>query len=590
MLPSSSSSSTPAELPFSPSPTLVDSRRPISLSEYSKVRKLLLLLLFCLAQFLDAFNNSALFSAIPQIAAELHMTTSETVWLISAYQLTFAAFLLLSGRISDVYSPKWSFVAGTAALGVLSIIAGFMNNKVGLLVFRALCGIAGACTIPSALNLIVHLFPKHQEQSRALGIFGGTGAVANVLGLVIGAILTQYASWRWVFWFAAVIVIPVSGMCVFLIPKDAASGSEIIIENGVKVEKAKGLDAIGVSVLTAAMILFIFAITSGSSSGWATALVLAPLIISVFMMVFFFWYERRIPVEKAALPPRLWFYPNFAVLFGVALVPYFWWTTGFLLFTSLWQDVFGWQPIVSALHFLPIGLLALPAMPYAGSLSHMFGLKPTILSGFLLLCVATPPLAFASRPSLYFPLVIPGFLLGTLGCTILYANTGVAMFQATPPRMAGTVGAIFNSALQLGSAVGVAAVTSIETSIEAKVGSRSYKGRAASYWFLFAIVVLASFSVLVFFRHRDPKVVAVLESGEEAVVSGPQPESEAPITFQIEERPHHDPSRPGLTHQMTDGTLTPASESNEKKEDPNTEFNEKQEEVKTEAVSRDSPV
>ncbi|PCH34680.1 MFS general substrate transporter, partial [Wolfiporia cocos MD-104 SS10] len=114
-------------------------------------RRYILLAVFCCAQFLDSFNNSALFSAIPSLVNSLGISESESTWIISAFQLTFASFLLISGRISDVYNPKVAFIGGVAALGFISIGAGFVNDQISLIVLRALSGIAASMTIPSAL-------------------------------------------------------------------------------------------------------------------------------------------------------------------------------------------------------------------------------------------------------------------------------------------------------------------------------------------------------------------------------------------------------------------------------------------------------
>ncbi|KIK78922.1 hypothetical protein PAXRUDRAFT_162679, partial [Paxillus rubicundulus Ve08.2h10] len=135
----------------------------------SLTRKLVLLSLFCLAQFLDTFNNSALFSAIPALEGSMGITESESVWIISAFQLTFASFLLISGRISDVYNPKGAFIGGVFALGLLSVAAGFVNDKIPIIILRALTGIASAMTIPSALTQLVNIFPDPLHQARALG-------------------------------------------------------------------------------------------------------------------------------------------------------------------------------------------------------------------------------------------------------------------------------------------------------------------------------------------------------------------------------------------------------------------------------------
>ncbi|THG93065.1 hypothetical protein EW026_g8063, partial [Hermanssonia centrifuga] len=158
----------------------------------------------------------ALFSALPRIQEDLKMSDGETTWIISAFQLTFASFLLLSGRLSDLYNPKYTFVIATLGIGVLSVITGFLQSKIPFIICRALAGIMGAMTIPSALTLPVKLFPEPYEQSQAIGTFGGSGGIGNVLGLMIGAIFVKCASWRWIFWFLAILSIPIALRSAFL--------------------------------------------------------------------------------------------------------------------------------------------------------------------------------------------------------------------------------------------------------------------------------------------------------------------------------------------------------------------------------------
>ncbi len=182
----------------------------------SKTRKHCLLVIFCFVQFLDAFNFSAFSSALPRIQEDLKMSDGETTWIISAFQLTFASFLLLSGRLSDLYNPsmfdlilslsirhlngftEYTFVIATLGIGVLSVITGFLQSKIPFIICRALAGISehlcinllskalitfvlvvGAMTIPSALTLLVKLFPEPYEQSQAIGTFGGSGGIGN---------------------------------------------------------------------------------------------------------------------------------------------------------------------------------------------------------------------------------------------------------------------------------------------------------------------------------------------------------------------------------------------------------------------------
>ncbi|KAG8727443.1 hypothetical protein FRC12_022496 [Ceratobasidium sp. 428] len=194
--------------------------------------------------------------------------------------------------------------------------------------------------------MLVQIFPEPVEQARAISMFAASAAIGNILGTIIGAVFVQYASWRWVFWIIAVIALPIAVACIFLIPTTPRC-------NDTKVSQ---LDFVGVSTLTAAIILFVYALTTGSVSPWASAGVLVPLFIPVALVAAFFVWEARVDEKNAALPPKLWFYPNFAVLFAVALVPYFWWIQVYLTFVPYWQEVLHWSSIMTGVKFLPLAV------------------------------------------------------------------------------------------------------------------------------------------------------------------------------------------------------------------------------------------
>ncbi|KAG2365947.1 major facilitator superfamily domain-containing protein [Suillus spraguei] len=377
--------------------------------------------MFCLTQFIDTLSMSALLSAIPALEASMGMTEIQSTWVFSGFRLTFSSFLLISGRLSDVYNPKTVFIGGVSTLGILSLCAGFVYTTVPILVLRAITGIASAMTIPSALKLLVKVFPDPLEQARAVGFFAGCGAVANMGGLVVGAMFVQRVSYHWVFWFVAF-------AADFRKPKGA---------------KWKSLDLVGVGVLTVSFILLIFAVTSGSTDAG------------------FLYWETLLPADRAAIPPRTWFYNNFSVLLATALLPSFWWS-GVML---------------------PLGIVAFAAS-CTGSLSRIYSPKWIILTGLSLCMVATLLLALGGgKPENYWPFVFPAFVLGSAGVMVAFSHTNIAIFQAAPSSMSSTVGAMFNGALQFGSAIGLAAITSIETSVEATHGgSHEYAGRAASFW------------------------------------------------------------------------------------------------------------
>jgi MFS family permease len=499
----------------STTPTVDGPKGPV----HSTLRKYVLLVMFCLAQFLDTFNISSTYSAIPTIEAIMGIKSNESAWIVATFQLTFAAFLLMSGKIADIYNPKHAFVAGMTLLGAVTLGTGFNEDKIALFVLRAIAGVFGSLTIPSALYLLVQVFPEPAEQARAFGIFGGFAAVGNTLGLVIGGIFVQYATWRWIYWFTTVVAFPIAALGVWLIPAQPEKKAES------SMNKLRRLDIPGVAGLTAALIIFIFALTTAPADGWGSASVIAPLVISIVMIACFFFWERTLPVERAAIPSRTWFYPNFAVLFAASLLPFFWWTNTFTELVPLWQDGYGWSPISAAVHTLPIGISAI-FFSTTGFVLKWVSSKHVLLFGHLCLIIATILLALDDTAQKYWSYNFPAGIIGSAAAMVVYTHNNIAIFRTCPPSMAGTVGAIFNSGLQLGSAAGISIVGSIQNSINGD-DVNSYKGRAAGFWFTLGVVALETLAIVVFMK-SNPEPPAD-ESKQVSKESSPAPEEKPAV-------------------------------------------------------------
>ncbi|KAF7770757.1 hypothetical protein Agabi119p4_6731 [Agaricus bisporus var. burnettii] len=498
--------------------TVTDPPKPNEpLAALSLRRKIALTAFLCLAQFLDTFANSALFAAFPPISVELGISNSNAVWIISGYQLTFAALLLGSGRMSDLFNPKYVFLSGAALLSVFSLGTGFAKDEVTLFILRAFMGVGAALTVPSALHLIIHLFPDPMQQTKALALFGSFGAIGNVIGLIIGALIIQWATWPWLFY-----VFTIVGAVVFVAVAILSPSPErvIVLSN---MQRFKRLDLGGIFLVTAGLVLFIFGVTAGSVNGWTSARCLAPLIISVFPIAAFFFWEAQLPEEQAAIPPSLWRVRNFTILVvGSATVHYWWFGVVQILFSWVWQNVYHWSPLITALHFLPLGTFAGLVTVTISAFRKHFPLKWILISAQVLALVATLLLTFGDSPQRYFPFVFPGFILGAFGVATAYLTVNIAVFASTPPEKAGVVGSIFNCFEQVGSAAGSAIITSIQTSVEVNHGGpNSFFGRRVGLWFLFGLVAISTLSLLIFMHNDIPPSKTVIidnESGLDAPV------------------------------------------------------------------------
>lgn len=383
-------------------------------------RKTVILLLLSSALFLDAFNALALSTALPVLLVQLHIPDNEDVWIFGAYQITFSGSLLLCGRISDLYNPKWVFLVGSISLTVLSIIAGFIRKEIPLLVLRALIGIGAALTIPSSQHLIVHMYPDPVSQAKALSVFASFGGLGLVSGLLFGALFVQFATWSWIFYFVAITTGIISLSIFYLLPSTNPQ-SQSVAHTGklTSLTRFKKLDLFGVGLITIGLILFVFAITSGSQgkstggpgSSWGTAQVIVPLVLSVFLIIGFFAWERYIPEEDAAVPPQVWKYENVGILLWAATIPFMWWSSIYPLFSVFWQLVEGWSPIKVALHFLPMVLAIFPVAPLTAHLPSKIPSKWIILFGLTCLIIANVLLPFADDGSAdcYWRFAFPGF-------------------------------------------------------------------------------------------------------------------------------------------------------------------------------------
>ncbi|EPQ56836.1 MFS general substrate transporter [Gloeophyllum trabeum ATCC 11539] len=414
------------------------------------------------------------------------------------------------------------FLAGVFVFGAVSLGSGFVTNKIVFLVFRAIVGIAASLTIPSALRLVVLLFPDPSSQARAIAGFSCSVAVGNLLGLVLGAVFVQLASYRWIFYFEAMISLPIALLCMFLVPSGLDMGVGHIRQS------KRNLDWVGIALLT----------SESSSSGWRSVIVILPLcLVPVIAVVFVLW-ERRIPSQNAAIPSSVWSHPNVPILCGVSLMPMLWWTVVFYVFGTLWQEVYFWSALRSAVHLLPIGIGGVLVMMSADRFSHYLHPKWVISIGYLFLLIATALLAFADRAERYWSFAFPAFCVGTAGAGTILIQTkcvannywsgaypliidsySIAILRCTPPAVSGTVGAIWNTALQLGSAVGISAVTALQSNIdEAHQGPLGFRGRADGFWLLFALAGVATLVLLLFYRtdEQTEDRISIMPSVEEA--------------------------------------------------------------------------
>ncbi|KAF8896080.1 major facilitator superfamily domain-containing protein [Infundibulicybe gibba] len=380
----------------------------------SPIRKMLVLAILSGAQFFDVFNACSAIVSLPQMATDLQFEEGTVQWILSGYTLTFAAFMLVSGRLGDIFHPKPIFSAGFLVIGLLSIPIGASVNPIMAIVFRALQGIGAAMNVPAAVAMISIYFTESKERDRAYAIYGAAGAVGNVTGLILGGILTSTASWRWVFYLVAIAMVPASVLSWFILPAYQLTPKS----------ERRSIDWPGVICLTIGLISLY--LPYQKEVRWNSPRVIATLVLSVVLLAAFFFIERV--VKDPAFPPSTWSNKNFTPCFSTlgastGRVAHF--STVSLPSLPSPRD-YGWNYVLPHGHIcsrVPRRLLLLMGQVFMGVSAVLFALG-------------------GDTPEKYWSYIVPGMI--------------IVVMEGARPGEEGVVGAVMYTAYQLGATIGLA--------------------------------------------------------------------------------------------------------------------------------------
>ncbi|WVQ71602.1 hypothetical protein IAR50_001142 [Cryptococcus sp. DSM 104548] len=430
------------------------------LADLSQLRKNVLLLIFSVSTFIDICNVSGVAVAVAQISVDIGLDTSQIVWIITSYSLCFAAVLLLAGRLSDLFPAQIVFESGFFALGIISLVTSFVtSSKYGFLILRGLGGIAGAMTVPSSYHLTVHMFPEPTEQQAKLALLGMSGAIGNVLGLVLAG-LCMLANYRWFFRLIAILCVVFTIACVALLPMTKSS----YIPDP-RYPRWKRLDLVGVGLLMGSLICFILALTQGPIDGWSSASFIAPFILSFPLAIVFFVWEHKIPPQSAVLPSSIWKITNIVISSIAIFIPFPYWATSQLLYATYFQEVLGWKPIHVAAAIVPMGIASI----LTGAAAQFFPqliTKPRIVLpiGAVLIIIAEILFIFSNggQGMDYWRYVFPASVIGSVGGVFAFFASAINLISYCPPEYSGVAGGWTQVMTQVAGAITLAVQASFE--------------------------------------------------------------------------------------------------------------------------------
>jgi EmrB/QacA subfamily drug resistance transporter len=389
--------------------------------------------------------------ALPSIREDLGFSESSLAWVANAYLLTFGGFLLLAGRLGDLFGHRRLFVLGIALFTTASLACGFATSQGMLIGARAVQGLGGAVVSAVALSLIVTLFTEPAERAKAMGVFGFVAAGGGTIGVLLGGILTDTLSWHWIFLVNVPIGIAVFALALAVLPGGGG-------------EEAKGrLDVAGALTVTAALMLAVYAIVNGNEAGWLSARTLGLLGAAAALLGLFLVIEAR--VREPLVPLGLFRLRNIAVsnIVGVlwAAAMFAW----FFLSALYLQLVLGYTPLQVGLAFLPANLImAVFSLGLSARLVMRFGIRLPLGAGLGLAAVGLILFARAPVDGSFAIDVLPSMILLGIGAGMAFNPVLLAAMSDVSPNEAGLASGIVNTSFMMGGALGLAVLASLAAS------------------------------------------------------------------------------------------------------------------------------
>jgi EmrB/QacA subfamily drug resistance transporter len=460
-----------------------------------------LLLLVCLAQFMVILDVSIVNVALPAIQGGLGFSTAGLQWVINAYTLTFAGFLLLGGRASDLLGRRRVFLAGTALFTAASLVCALAASPAVLLGARAIQGVGGAVVSAASLAIITTSFDEGASRNRALGVWGALGGLGATSGVLLGGVLTQGLGWPAIF----VINIPIGAAVIVF-------GRRIIPEGRSSLEH-RHFDFSGAILVTAGMVALVYGIVRTDVLGWGAVGVLAPLAAGVLLLGAFVLVEGRL--AKAPLMPlgifrlRALRSANLVILLLYSAIFAMWFFVSLYMQQDLHHDA-----IETGLAFLPMTLSVAVAATLAPRLVRRIGARPVLTAGMLSATAGLVLLTGVRPGGTYLAQVLPGGLLSAFGLGLALVPATIVAVQGVPAAQSGLASALLNTSRLVGGALGLAALTTIATSqAHARIaaGASATLAQTDGYQLAFgvgaALCLIGAVAAVVLLRPRAPATV-----------------------------------------------------------------------------------
>jgi EmrB/QacA subfamily drug resistance transporter len=396
-----------------------------------------------IASFMVALDNLVVTTALPQIRIHLHSGVQGLEWIVNAYTLTFAVLLLTGAALGDRFGRRRMLGIGLGIFTASSMAAALAPSIGFLVAARAVQGIGGALILPLTLTIVSHATPA-ERRGAVLGIFGAVAGLAVAFGPLVGGLVTQVASWQWIFW----INVPIGITVLALIGRVGESYA-----------RSGRLDLPGLGLVSAGLFGIVYALVRTDTYSWGSTEVLLPLLAGVVLMAVFVVQERR--AENPMLPLRLFRDRSFAASNVASLLFSFGMFGSIFLLAQFLQTVQHLSPFGAGLRTLPWTAMPMLVAPIAGPLSDRIGGKPLMVTGLTMQAAGLAWLATLLSPGVGFGSLVGPFIVCGIGMSLFFVPVSNMVLGSVRPEEEGVASGANNGLREFGGVLGIAVLASI---------------------------------------------------------------------------------------------------------------------------------
>jgi EmrB/QacA subfamily drug resistance transporter len=433
-----------------------------------------------IALFMVSLDNLVVTTALPVIKESLGASLSQLQWMVNAYTLTFAVFLLTGAALGDRFGRKRIFTAGVVLFTTGSAAAALAPTGDLLVLARAVQGVGAAFVTPLTLTILSAAVPA-ERRGLALGAWGAITGLAIALGPLVGGAIAEGLSWQWIFWVNVPIGIALVPLAYLLLAESHGPDAS--------------LDLPGLGLASTGLLALVWALIHGNETGWTSPVIVAAFVAASLLLGAFVAWEARTP--NPMLPLRFFRSRAFSAANAVSMLMSFGMFGAIFLLAQFFQVAQGYTPLEAGLRTLPWTAMPIFVAPIAGVLSDRVGSRPLLVVGMALMAVGLGWIAAVATPTVEYLVLVPAFMLAGIGMSLFFAPTANLVLSAVRPEEEGRASGANNTIREVGGVFGVAVLASVFSANGSYASPQAFvDGMIPAVWVGAAALALASVTAL----------------------------------------------------------------------------------------------